>query len=467
MQIADQLADAIQNKHLLNGQKLPGSRKLATLIGVHRNTVTLSYEILEAQGWVISHPGRGTFVNYTVPDKELTNFRMGFPEKTGFNFKQWTLLDNVFGQGLASIRMDDGLPDIRMTHLDQLARLFHTNMKRRSTLNKLGAENQAAHFYYREQLTQYLNRTRGLGISTQQVMVTRSMELGLNIVAETLLTHGDVVLVGDLSYFSVNMILQKAGAEIVTIPVDEYGIRPDAVRRICQNKTIRLLYLTSHYHYPTTVTLSQERRAALLQLAQEFGFIILEDDYDFDFNYNQKPTIPLAAMDNGGMVVYIGTFGRSMPTAFRSGYIIAPDNLILEMEKLNMVMDRFGDPLGELALGELIEDGYIYKYLMEYVGEYHRRRDVMAQELVVHLGDVIDFQIPDGGLAMWTSWPSQFNLMKFSKACANEGLLLPPYLLYQTRQFSGVRLGFGSLNSDEIQQAVQIMKSVSSSSKIM
>lgn len=464
VQIANQIAIAIQKKHLSDGLKLPGTRKMAEILGVHRNTVSSSYAVLEAQGWVRMEVGRGTFIHGNTQDHaaadERGKHRTGFPNQTGFTFRRWTLLDQVYGPGTASIRMDDGLPDIRLSNLDHLARLFHTNMKRRGTLGKLEAENKAAHHFYKEQLTHYLNLTRGLGIAEDQLLITRSWELGMNIIAETLIRPGDFVMVGELSYFAVNMILQKAGARVQTVPMDEEGIIPDALRKIHRRQPFRMLYLTPSYHYPTTVTLSQKRREVLLQMSSELSFIILEDDYDFDFNYDQRPLLPLAAMDTEGMVVYLGTFGRTMPSAFRSGYVIAPQPLILEMQKLNAVMDRYGDPLGELALGELIADGDIYRYLRESVQEYKKRRDVLVQDLAVHFGHVIDFDVPNGGLALWTTWPHSLNLVKFSKACSKEGLFIPPYLLYQSKDLSGIRMGFGSLNSTEISKAVEIMKSV-------
>lgn len=464
MQIANQLAQAIQNKHLSDGLKLPGTRTMAVLLGVHRNTVSNSYHVLETQGWVRSEVGRGTFIQWGIQEhqqgEDLAKRRAGFPNQTGFSFRRWSLLDNVYGNGTAAIRMDDGLPDIRLSNLDHLARLFHTNMKRRNTIGKLEAENRAAHHFYRDQLTQYLNLTRGLGIVPDQLLITRSRELGMNIVAETLIKPGDTVIVGALSYFAVNMILQKAGARIRTVPMDEMGVIPEALREIHQKQPFRLLYLTPHYHYPTTVTLSAKRREALLQMSVELGFIILEDDYDFDFNFDQRPLLPLAAMDTEGMVVYLGTFGRTMPSAFRSGYLVAPQPLIHEMQKLHAVMDRYGDPLGELALGELIADGDVYRYLRESVQKYRKRRDTMAQELAVKLGHLIDFEVPNGGLAMWTSWPNSQNLLQFSKACSKAGLFIPPFLLYQSKTLSGIRMGFGSLTPTEIVTAVEIMKSV-------
>lgn len=149
-----------------------------------------------------------------------------------------------------------------------------------------------------------------------------------------------------------------------------------------------------------------------------------------------------------------------MAPGFRSGFIVAPDQLIAEMDKLLGVMDRHGDALTESALGEMIADGEIHRYLKKTVKEYGGRRDHLARLLHDRLGGYIDFSIPTGGLAIWTKWPLSYNLMQFREACARRDLYLPRYLLYQSKNYSGIRLGFGSLTPEELNEAVGIMADV-------
>lgn len=463
-QLAEQLALAIQRGYLPDGLKLPGSRKMAELLSLHRNTVAAGYELLASQGWLVARPSRGTFVQSAPKPSKSHSLRAGstggFPVATAFDFRRQPLLDNPFRQTMAEISIDDGLPDVRLLRMDYLARLFHTNMKRRGTLTKLAANSHAARNYYREHLSNYLNLTRGVRIRPDQLLATRSLELGLYVIAETLLEAGDTVVVGELSYFATNMILQKTGARIQTVPLDQDGIRVDALEEICKRQKIRMLYVTPHHHYPTTAVLSESRRSRLLDLAYQYGFIILEDDHDFDFNYGDGPLLPMAARDTQGVVIYAGTFGRTMPSAFRSGFVIAPTELLRELEKLHGIMDRYGDPLGELVMGELIAEGEMHRYLQQSTTRYRRRRNRMAEALAGQMGHRIDFEVPESGLAIWTTWPSEINLLQFSKACSREGLFLPSYLLYQSATHCGVRLGFGSLDLAQIDRSVEIMAKV-------
>lgn len=463
LQVVYQLINAIQRGYLMDGHKLPGSRQMGKLLGLHRNTVVASYEELDAQGWIDILPNKGAFVRSGKqyrPERLKTkdgDFLVGYPPHTGFDFKKWSVLDNPFDHSLAKFVLDDGLPDARLSHVDYLSRLFNTNMKRRVNQAKLGYSNLTGNDYYKENLSNFLNLTRGLHVSKNNILVTRSLELSIYIVAETLVSPGDRVVVGELSYFATNMILQKAGAHIMTVPLDEGGLDVSAIRILCETCPFRMLYITSHHHYPTTVALSAQRRIELLELSAKYGFIILEDDYDYDFHYQGSPLLPMASADTQGMVVYVGTFGKSMASGFRSGFIVAPEPLIREMDKLLGIMDRHGDVLTELALGELIADGEIHRYLKKATREYKGRRDCLVQLLEEHFGEQVSCVSPSGGLAIWTEWPSNLNLMRFRKACSQKELYLPRYLLYQSKKHSGMRIGFGSLTQSELGEVVGIM----------
>ncbi|MFB2121500.1 PLP-dependent aminotransferase family protein [Parapedobacter sp. 2B3] len=467
LQVAHQLINAIQRGFLMEGHKLPGGRQLAGLLGLHRNTVVASYAELEAQGWIEILPSRGAFVRngkhgqpHKLPSGK-SHALVGYPAQAGFRFKRWAVLDNPFDHAPATFALDDGLPDPRLSHVSYLSRLLHTNMRRKGNQRKLGYTNSLAGTYYRENLVNFLNLTRGLHISERNILVTRSLELSIYIVAETLISPGDHVVVGELSYFATNMILQKAGATILTVPIDDEGIDVEAVRRLCERRPIRMLYITPHHHYPTTVTLSAQRRVELLELSVTYGFVILEDDYDYDFHYDGSSLLPMASADTAGMVVYVGTFGRSMAPGFRSGFIVAPTELVAEMDKLLGIMDRYGDTITESALGEMIADGEIHRYLKKAIREYRGRRDHLVRLLDDRLGDMIDMVAPTGGLAVWTKWPPHYNLMQLREACARKDLYLPRYLLYQSKKYSGIRLGFGSLSLDELTKVVDIVASVS------
>lgn len=460
MQVTNQLINAIQRGFLPFGTKLPGTRALSQLLKVHRNTIVAVYDELFAQGWVESLPNKGTFVIGKNDEKPVSfnDFNQidlkNYPKTTGFTFKTSNILDNPFERSDCEFVFNDGVPDIRLTQIDQHSRIYSSTLKRRA--HKISHYNQDGSEFFKKNLSQYLNLSRGLPISTHNILITRSTEMSIYIVSEILLSENDTVLIGALSYFSVNMIFQKTGVKIVTIPIDDEGIDVEEVRKICQKQKIRMLYLTPHHHYPTTVTLSAQRRLELLNLANEFGFIILEDDYDYDFHYDKSPILPLASADTNGMVIYIGSFGKSLAPGFRTGFIVAPENLMTEMRKYLGIIDRQGDIVMEHVLGEMIAEGEINRYLKKSVKVYQERLDYFVRLVEENLGNYLQFKKPSGGLAIWAEWKIPINLMQLSRNCGQNNLFIPKTLLYQNKDLTAMRLGFGNFNFDEMEKSIEI-----------
>jgi len=471
LQIVHQIINAIQRGYLMKGMKLLGTRSMSDILKVHRKTVIAAYEELDAQGWVKTIPNKGTFViesgnSNNIPVKAPQQQDLAtYPKQTGFSFRQSNLLDNPFEHAACTYIFNDGVPDTRLSQIGSYSSFYSANLKRKSSYKKIGYYNTEGSEYFKEHLSQYLNLSRGLHISKSNLLITRSTEMSIYIISEILLSEGDLVVVGDPSYFSVNMIFQKSGAVIKTIPVDEQGIRTDLIEELCRKTKIRMLYLTPHHHYPTTVTLSAQRRIELLALASRYGFAIVEDDYDFEFHYDNSAILPMASADTNGMVIYVGSFGKSLAPGFRTGFIVAPENLMNEMRKYLGIIDRQGDIIMEQALGEMLEEGEINRHLKKSAKVYKERRDRFSELLSEHLGDQINFRVPTGGLALWLEWKSPVNLFQLSSQCQQHNLFIPRTLLYQNKDYTALRLGFGHLNEDEMKQSLQILYQVNETLK--
>ncbi|WP_369804166.1 PLP-dependent aminotransferase family protein [Siphonobacter sp. SORGH_AS_0500] len=174
---------------------------------------------------------------------------------------------------------------------------------------------------------------------------------------------GDYVALDSMSWSGSTLNLEQAGARLLSVPVDEHGLQVEVLAELCQQYPIRMLYLTSHHHYPTTVALKAERRMKLMSLSRQYGFLIFEDDYDFDFHYEQKPLFPLASVDTSGMVMYCGSFTKTIAPAFRVGYLVGPEDAIRHLSRLRRIIDRQGDMMLENALAQLLEEGLIQRHL--------------------------------------------------------------------------------------------------------
>ena len=465
IQIAQQIINGIQRGYLTTGTALPGTRTFSQLLKIHRNTAVAVYDELASQGWVEIIANKGTFV--LIPEQknqpikatsDLVDGIYKYSKNTGFNFKTSFHLAPANEFSKAKYAINDGEPDLRLHPVHQFSKWYSAAMKRKSLISKWNQTNLSSHSAIESQLCNYLNATRGFHIQPNNLISTRSSEMSLFIISQLLIQPNDVVLVGNLSNFASNMIFQQAGASIKTIPVDEQGLDVEYIKKHFTKGKIRCVYVCSNRHYPTTKTLSAERRLKLIQLASAYQFAIIEDDYDYDFQYNGVSKLPMASADANGMVIYVGKVGQSLFPSFQTGFVVAPDNLILEAKNYLKMLDRQGDLIQEQLLSELIYEGEIHRLIKKNVFIYKKRRDYLCTSLTENFKQAIRFEKPNGGLAIWLQFEPKISLVQLAEQAYKNDLFLPKTILYQDKNTCAIRFGFGHLNEDEIKIIVKKLK---------
>ncbi|GGK44436.1 MULTISPECIES: aminotransferase-like domain-containing protein [Flavobacteriaceae] len=465
LQASEQIINAIQRSYLNKGTMLPGTRVLSQLLKVHRNTAVAIYEELASQGWVEIIPNKGTFVLEPEQNKakikatsQKINEAYTYAKSTGFPFQKSFHLASTVQFTNARYSINDGKPDLRLHPVHQFTRWYSAAMKRKTLINKWNRSTDFFNSLFQTQLCNYLNATRGFHISPNNLINTRSTEMSLYLVSQLLIKQNDVVLVGHLSNYASNMIFQQTGANIKTIPVDNKGIDVKYIKKHFTKGSIRCVYICSHRDYPTVVTLSAERRLELLQLAKAYGFAIIEDDYDYDFQYEGSAMLPMASSDANGMVIYLGKLGQSLFPSFQTGFVIAPENLISEAKNYLELIDKQGDLIQEQMLSELINEGEIYRLTKKNIVIYKKRRDVLCSLLNNYFLDTGQWEIPSGGLAIWLQFNPKISLLKLAKEAEKNDLLLPKTILYQNKNTCAIRFGFGHLNEIEIEAVIKKLK---------
>lgn len=466
IQVAQQIINAIQRDYLEKGSKLPGTRVLSQLLNIHRNTAVAIYDELASQGWVEIVANKGTFV--LKPDVSNTKIKAStqhlhqayaYPKVAGFPFQQSFHLASTAEETNAKFTVSDGKPDLRLHPVHQFSRWYSAAMKRKPLINKWNRTSALIPSVFSTQLCNYLNATRGFHINPNNLLNTRSTEMSLYIVSQLLIKQDDLVLVGQLSNYAANMIFQQAGATIRTIPVDNEGLNLDYIKKHFVKGSIRCVYVCANRDYPTTVTLSAKRRLQLLQLAKTHGFAIIEDDYDYDFQFEGSAMLPMASADASGIVIYLGKLGQSLFPSFHTGFVVAPENLISEAKNYLQLLDKQGDLIQEQMLAELISEGEIYRLKKKNIVTYKQRRDSLCQYLNSYFEGVITWKIPLGGLAIWLQFVENISLVKLAEEAEKLNLFLPKTILYQDKNTCAVRFGFGHLNEEEIEIVIKKLKS--------
>jgi GntR family transcriptional regulator/MocR family aminotransferase len=460
-QIAQTIAEDIRRGRLRPGDPLPGTRTLARSLGVQRLTVVSAFDDLVAEGWLVSHSTRGTFVSTDLPDPKPRRFAprrassAGMASRVGYDLLPAPDPELPYEVPRGSLLFAPSRPDVRLVPGELIGRAY-----RRAISHPGGALLSYAmpegHPRLREALATMLASTRGLASTAHNVCVTRGSQMAFLLLARALLRPGDVVAVEQLGYRPVWESFRLVGAKVIGVPVDREGLRIDALERALAHHQVRALYVTPHHQFPTTVTLSAGRRLKLLDLARTHRFAIIEDDFDHEFHYTGRPVLPLASVDPE-VVVYVGTLSKVLAPALRIGYVVAPTALIDRIAAHRSYVDTQGDQVLEYAIAELIEDGTIQRHIRRMRREYGARRDTLVTALRDQLGDRVSFDVPAGGIALWVQAKGGLDVDAWSHAAAARGAMMVTAASYTLdgRPQPFLRLGFASLNATELLEGVR------------
>jgi len=466
LQLSNQLVQLIQNGQLMSGSKLPSSRVLAKICHLNRNTINKSYQELESLGWITIQAKRGAFVVENFPYIKTQSWAEQQESLNNQSVPKYSFYDFPFlktPKAVSSlIGFNDGLPDIRLAPIEELGKAYIRNVRQLDFEKNLSYTDALGPSSLKYQLSKLLNETRGLNTTENNILITRGSTMAIHLAVAATVKDGDTVIVGEQNYKTANMMIQHFGGQLKTVPVDDKGIQLETIPSLCKQYNVRAIYVTSHHHHPTTVTLSAERRMKLMQLANQYNFCLLEDDYDYDFHYDNSPVLPLASGDPNRRVIHFGSFTKLIAPAFRVGYLVASKELISTVVKLRRILDRQGDTVLETAIAQLMEQGVIRRHKKKSWRIYKERRDYCCELLEKDLGDFLQFKRPAGGMAIWAIFDTSIDLSILSKRMHERGVYLSDGATYQPingkKPVNGVRMGFASMNKEEIKKCVTILK---------
>ncbi|MCF3107597.1 PLP-dependent aminotransferase family protein [Niabella sp. CC-SYL272] len=455
-QIVYAIAAAIRNGVLTPGAGLPGSRELAGVLGVHRKTVIAAYDELHAQDWIQIVPRKRVWVSETIPLLKPRKWNhtpriASYAHSFALPFRMVTPVTKAGVADVPQMIIDDGHPDVRLSPIDELLKTYRSYTSRTFAIRNAHSGTEQGTLQLREELARYLSETRGLNSAAENLLITHGAQMGIYLAARLLLYPKAAVIAGAPNYPVANGTFKEAKARLVEVAVDEQGIDTDAIEAICMKRKVVAVYAIPHHHYPTTVTLSPARRMKLLELSKRFGFAIIEDDYDYDYHYTSSPYLPLASGEHAGNVIYIGSFSKILDPSLRIGFMVAPRNFIEQCKALRTLIDVGGDGYMQNALAALIKSGELKRHLKKAKKIYHQRRDFLDQLLKEHLGTVLSYTLPSGGMAIWIRLLPEYPVNRL------EAITQLKILRIDTVQ-NAFRFGFASMNEKELETAVHVLK---------
>ncbi len=459
-QLYEQVREAILSGSLAPGSRLPPSRRLAEQLKVARITISAAYDQLQAEGYLISKVGAGTFVAGDLPPVAEETRQPFRPQLTDWGRRLSSTRE------IARRRNASGRLEIDFGFGRSFPHIFPYDIWRRLLARYLSTDDTMLSRYgtvagfepLRQAIADYLRRMRGVKCSPEEVLVVTGMQQGLDILGRLLLGAGDQVLVETPGYADAFQLFRSFGAQLIALPVDQDGFPVELIPEKCG---ARVAFVTPSNQFPKGGAMPLARRLALLQWARENEALILEDDYDGELRYDSHPLAALQGLDRDGRVIYLGTFSKVLFPALRLGYVVPPKTLLTQFVRAMELSGRGAPTLTQAAVADFIAEGHFERHLRRLRKEYGRRRAILVQALNQYLPAPIEFSRDEAGLHVMLYLGKGIDEDEVVQEAAALGVgVYPgrPYHLDPPSQPS-ILLGFSGLSDEQIVEGVKRLAS--------
>lgn len=422
-QLYRQIRDELKSGKFSDGSsRLPSSRAFAEDRGISRSTVRLAFLRLHAEGYLRSQPGSGTFIANLLPETFLTAGQPGtyqsIPRRVRVSDRVTAIPDARVGAQFdlgatgagAGVSLVPSIPAVDEFPIAVWERL------RSQVLAKKGAHllrysSNRGDADLRKAIAAYLCDFRAARCHPDQIVIVAGMQQAMLISAMAALNPGEVAWIEDPCYQQTRRVLTLAGVKMTPKPLDAEGI---VIARSRKEPLPRIVYVTPSHQFPLGVTMSLQRRTALLDFARAHNAFIFEDDYDAEFRFAGPPLPSLQGIDNASRVIYAGTVSKILYPSLRLGYIVAPEPLVDALVKIRSAMDQHSSPIDQATLARFITEGFFLSHIRRMRKIYADRRDVFIKQFNELLGDRFTLQVPEAGLNIvaWLKREEDFPMIR-------------------------------------------------------
>jgi 2-aminoadipate transaminase len=294
-------------------------------------------------------------------------------------------------------------------------------------------------------------RQRGATVDPDQVLITQGAQQAIDLVARLLLEPGDRVIVEGPTYFGALQVFEPYAVDIEAVPLDGNGVvldrLEDAFRREPRPK---LFYTVPTFQNPAGVTMSAERRRAVVELAARYGVPIVEDDPYGELWYETPPPPLLRAYWDE--VLFLGTFSKTLAPGLRVGWLVAPSRLRKPLVDAKEAADIQSDRLLQRALAAVITSPWYEEHLRAARAVYAERCRLLAEALAHELGELAHWSLPGGGFFLWVTLAGSVDTAALLPRCAEAGVTYVPGAEFypEHRPSPSLRLGFTTLTRKQL-----------------
>ncbi|MDL2356033.1 MAG: PLP-dependent aminotransferase family protein [Pseudomonadota bacterium] len=451
-QLCCRIKDAIVAGHLPAGLRLPATRVLAQMLVVSRNTASMAYEHLLAEGYVLADR-QGTVVAalrtraHVPAEATATPFPRLANRLAGLRASATTAADRtVLRPGVPA------LAQFPQAHW----RLALAHAARMATPNMFNYGDPLGQLALRAAIASHLAITRGVHCTAAQVVVTEGAQEALTLCVRVITNPGDTAWVEDPGYRGAKSALRAGDLRVLPKRLDAEGLHFSATDWRVEQP--RLIYTTPSHQYPLGTVMSVARRLALMAAAQAHGAWIIEDDYDSEFRHSGEPIRAMQGLVADAPVLYVGTFSKTMFPSLRLGFLVLPQRLQPLLEQPLRELLRGGHTHEQLAMARFMESGHFVRHLARMQRLYRQRQQALRTALGQHLGIPHSIEGGRGGLHLCVRFAADYADVAVAAAAQRYGMApqaLSTFALAPQAQDNGLVLGYGNTPVETMEPLVK------------
>ena len=438
-----QLYEALKKQILQEyaiGDKIPSIRKIAVMYNVSKNTVEEAFTQLVIEGYIDSIPKSG----YVVQDlNELKTKKKKAPKNTVAKEEPAYLYD------FFPARLEKGSFPMKTWK-----RLFSKAVN--EELDMGGYALGQGEYGLRCEIASYLNASRGVQAVASNVVICSGFGNAMELLCKLFKDEFDSVCMEEPGYHVATEVFEQMGLSVEKVRVTKLGIDIEALKRAAS----KVVYVTPSHQYPTGVAMPVSKRGELLKWASLNQGYIIEDDYDSEMCYENRPIPALQGLDKEQRVIYIGTFSKSLSPSLRVSYMLLPQVLMNRYLKLYDAFFPRVDLMTQKTLELFMKEGFWERHLKKIRTQNKKKHHLMRQMLQKHLGKSMEIVAQGGGLAILILPIGKFDWEKFKQLSYTKRIKI--YLAKERcgGEWEAVRMGFGGLSLEEIPQAIECFSEV-------
>jgi GntR family transcriptional regulator / MocR family aminotransferase len=453
-QLYQQIRDGIAAGRLRPGDQLLPSRHVAQQLGLSRHTVTTAYGRLAAEGFTQGRAGGGSVVA-GLPAPAPGPAQRPAAITPGRRFAGWAPEPGLLTAPDCRFDLRAGIPDAGLFQADAWRR--RVSAASAAMAGSPPAGDPAGETELRRAIARWAGRSRSVAADASTVIVTSGAQHAVDLVARVLLEPGDTVAVENPGYLPVVRLLRSLGASVVGVPVDDQGLVVGQLP-----PAARIVYITPSHQLPLGVVMSMPRRRELLAWAGRHDAAVIEDDYDSEFRYVDRPLEPIQRLDDSGRVIYVGSFSKTLSPGLRLGFAVVPPSLAGPIAALRQLIDWHPPVTAQLALAGFIGDGQFDKHLRRTGRVYHQRHRILQAALAGPLSAGLAVIPARAGLHITALLRPGHDEDRVRAAAAERGIATTSLAQYYHAgpAQQGLVIGFGAIEAGELTAAVRVLSDV-------